>query len=77
MSVLVVNLDYLCSWYVHISLHCARRIHAHLRCTQCSIMLHLTDIFFLPCICLWQILQMYTCLCVVVGPGLARHHLVS
>ena len=27
-------------------------IPAHLRCTQCSILLHLIDICFLPCICL-------------------------
>ena len=25
--------------------------------------------FFLPCICLWQISPIQTCLCVVVGPG--------
>ena len=43
--------------------------YAHLRCTQCSIMLHLIDISFLPCICLWQILQIETRLCVVLGPG--------
>ena len=28
---------------------------AHLRCTQCSILVHLIDICFLTCICLWQI----------------------
>ena len=33
------------------------------------ILLHLIDIFFLPCICLWHISQIQTCLCVVVGPG--------
>ena len=27
----------------------------HLRCAQCSILLHLIDICFLTCICLWQI----------------------
>ena len=36
---------------------------AHLRCTHWSIC-------FLPCIYLWQISQLQTCLCVVVGPGL-------
>ena len=41
----------------------------HLRSTRCSILLHLIDICFLPCICLWQISQIQTCLCVVVGPG--------
>ena len=41
------------------------------RCTQCSILLHLMDNCFLPCVCLWQISQIQTCLCVVVGPG---HH---
>ena len=45
-------------------------IAAHHRCTQCSIMLYLIDICFLTCICLWQIFQIQTCLCVVVGHGL-------
>ena len=35
----------------------------------CAILLHLIDICFLSCICLWQISQIQTCLCVVVGPG--------
>ena len=43
---------------------------ADLRCTQCSILLHLMDICFLTCICLWQISQMQTFLFRVVGPGL-------
>ena len=47
MSVCVVNLDYLCRWQVQVSVYCARRIPAHLRCTQCSILLHLIDICFL------------------------------
>ena len=37
-----------------------------LRCTQCSILLHLMDICFLPCICLWQISQnpdLFVCSC--------------
>ena len=42
----------------------------HLRYTQCSILLHLIDICFLTCICLWQISQIQTCFRVVVGPGL-------
>ena len=32
-------------------------------------MLHLMDIFFLLCICLWRISQIQTCLCVVAGSG--------
>ena len=56
-------------WQVQVSLYCARRISAHLRCTQCSIMLHLIHICFLLCICLWQMSQIQTYLCVVVGPG--------
>ena len=48
----------------------ARQIHAHLRCTQCSIMLHLIDICFLTCIYPWQISEIQTFLCVVAGPGL-------
>ena len=70
MSVCVVSLDYLRRWQVQVSVYCARRIPAHLRCTQCSILLHLIDICFLTCICLWQISQIQTCLRVVVGPGL-------
>ena len=62
--------DSLCRWQVQVSVYCARRIPAHLRCTQWSILLHLMDICFLPCICLRQISQIQTCLCVVVEPGL-------
>ena len=51
-------------------MYCAWRIPAHLRCTQCSILLHLMDICFLTCICLWQISQILTFLFKVVGPGL-------
>ena len=70
MAVCVVSLDSLCRWQVQVSVYCARRIPAHLRCTQCSILWHLIDICFLTCICLWQISQIQTCLRVVVGPGL-------
>ena len=51
-------------------MYSAWRIPAHLRCTQCSILLHLMDICFLTCICLWQISQIQTFLFKVVGPGL-------
>ena len=51
-------------------MYCAWRIPAHLRCTQCSILLHLMDICFLTCICLLQISQIQTFLFRVVGPGL-------
>ena len=51
-------------------MYCAWRIPAHLWCTQCSILLHLMDICFLTCICLWQISQIQTFLFRVVGPGL-------
>ena len=51
-------------------MYCAWRIPAHLRCTQCSILLHLMDICFLTCICLWQISQIQTFLFKVVGPGM-------
>ena len=70
MSVCIVSLDSLCRWQVQVSVYCARRIPVHLRCTQCSILLHLIGICFLTCICLWQISQIQTCLGVVVGPGL-------
>ena len=65
-----VSLDSLCRWQVQVSVYCAWRIPAHLRCTQCSILLHLMDICFLTCICLWQISQIQTFLFRVVGPGL-------
>ena len=64
-----LSLDCLCRWQVHVSIYCARRIPAHLRCTQCSMLLYLIHICFLPCICLWQISQILTCLYVVVGSG--------
>ena len=64
-----VSLDSLCRKQVQVSVYCARRIPAHLRCTQCSILFHLVNICFLPCICRWQILQIQTCLHVVIGPG--------
>ena len=70
MSVCVVSLEYLYRWQVQVSVYCARRIPVHLRCTQCSILLHLIDICFLTCICLWQISHIQTCLRVVVGPRL-------
>ena len=65
-----MSLDSLCRWQVQVSVYCAWRIAAHLRCTQCSILLHLMDICFLTCICLWQISQIQTFLFRVVGPGL-------
>ena len=70
MAVCVVSLDSLYRWQLQVSVYCARRILAHLRCTQCSILLHLIDICFLTSICLWQISQIQTCLRVVLGPGL-------
>ena len=66
----VLSLDSLCRWQVQVSVYCAWRIPAYLRCTQCSILLHLMDICFLTCICLWQISQIKTFLFKVVGPGL-------
>ena len=68
-SVCVVSLDYLFRWQVQLSVYCARRIPVHLRWTQCSILLLLINICFLPYICLWQIWQIQTCLCAFVGPG--------
>ena len=74
-----MSLDYLCRWQVQVSVYCAWRIPAHLMCTQCSILLHLMDICFLTCICLWQISQIQTFLFRVVGPGLisTSHAFVS
>ena len=69
-SYVCVSLDSLCRWQVQVSVYCAWRIPAHLRCTQCSILLHLMDICFLTCICLWQLSQIQTFLFKVVGPGL-------
>ena len=39
-----MSLDYLCRWQVQVSVYCAWRIPAHLRCTQCSILL-LSDMY--------------------------------
>ena len=47
-----VSLDSLCRWQIQVSVYCAWRIPAHLRCTQCSILLYLMDICFITCICL-------------------------
>ena len=55
---------------VQVSVYCARDIPVHLRCTQCSILLHLIDFCLLTCICMWQISQIQTFLCVVVRLGL-------
>ena len=44
-----VSLESLCRWQVQVSVYCAWRIPAHLRCTKCSILLHLMDICFLTC----------------------------
>ena len=65
----VVSQSCLCRWQVLVYVYCASRIPVQLKYTQCSIMLHLIDICFLPCICLWRIAQIQTCLHVVVGPG--------
>ena len=62
-----MSLDSLCKWQVYV--YCTRRINTHHRCTQCSILLHIIDICFLPYICLWQISQIQTCLRVVVRSG--------
>ena len=48
MSVRVESLDYLCKLQVQVSVYLARRIPAHLMCTQCSFLLHLYYICFLP-----------------------------
>ena len=45
---------------VGVSVYCACRIPAHLRCTQCSILLHRMYICFRTCICLWQLSQNHT-----------------
>ena len=50
------------------SVYCGRQIPAHLKCTQCSILLHLIDICFLTYICLLPISQIQTCMLVFLGP---------
>ena len=61
-GVVCVSFDSLYRWQVQVSVYCARGV-------QRSILLHLIDIFLISCICLWQISQIQTCLCVVVEPG--------
>ena len=69
-----VSLDYLCISQVQVSVYCDWRIPAHLRCTQWSILLHIMDICFLTCICVWQISQIQTRLFNVVRPVLVSTH---
>ena len=57
----------MCRWQVQVSEYCVRRIPAHLMCIQYSI--SCTISCFITCLCLWQISQIQTCFCVVVGPG--------
>ena len=57
-----VSFDFIVYMEVQVSVYCAR-------CTQCSILLHLIEICFLTCICVWKISLIQTCLCVVLGPG--------
>ena len=52
MSVCDASLYSLYRWQVQVFVYCAWRIPTHMRCTQCSILLHLMDICFLTCICL-------------------------
>ena len=52
--------DSLCRLQVQVSVYCSWWIPAHLKCTQCSILLHLMDICVLQYICLWQISQLQT-----------------
>ena len=44
--------------------NCTSEVH------PCSILLHIMDVCFLTCICLWQISQIQTFLFKVVGPVL-------
>ena len=64
----VSDLDSLCRSQGQVSVYCASRIPAHLRCTQCWVLLHLIDVCFLVCIFLEQTSQIQ--ICVFVGPGL-------
>ena len=70
-----MSLDSLCNLRgFQVSLYCAWRIPVHLRCTQCSILLHLMDICLLLCICLWHISQIQTCFVWLSDLDLSRHH---
>ena len=62
------SLDPLCRWHIHVSVYWSTLICRHLKCTQCSEWLHLTDICFLLT-SLLQISQIQTCVCVCLGPG--------
>ena len=55
LSMCLLRVWIICVDEVQVSVYCARRIPAHLSCTQCLILLHLIDIYFITCICLWQI----------------------
>ena len=61
----------MCRWQVQVSVYCARQIHAHLRCTMCSILLHPIDICFLPCnMSIADIAKSRLVFRVLFGPGL-------
>ena len=58
VSIWVVHVCVLCGYiyiyiyvYIYICIYSAWWLPAHLRSTKCSIMLHLIDICFFPCIC--------------------------
>ena len=42
-----VSPDSVCIWQVQVSVYCDRRISAHLRCSQCSILLHMLPTMYL------------------------------
>ena len=58
---------FLCRWQIQVSVYCARRIPAHFRRIQCSILLHIIDICFLLCFVYGRYRK--DLLCVVVGSG--------
>ena len=60
----VNDLDSLCRWQVQVFVYCASRISAHLRCTQCWVLLHLINVCFIVCH------RHHKSRCVLVGPGL-------
>ena len=68
-----MSLDSLCRWHVQVSVYCAWRLVRILGAPQCSILLHLMDICFLPCI--YGSYRKSRLVCVWLSDlDLSRHH---
>ena len=73
MSVCVVTPDSLCRWQIQVSVYCARRIPADLKCTQCSILFLWISASYH--VFVYDIYRKYRLVCVRSSDlDLSRHH---